>query len=174
MSEINLLHKKQQTDHFGKFLPYLRIVSIVCLIVTTTASLVLFLMKVDSPLVLLKKQEKTAIQNITVYNQQLAKDVVIKDRAQAISQLLSSRSEVPSIVGYIADGVPLGVYVNSLSVNKTETSITVVSQSLVLLQTFVDNMAKIVTEKKVYKTVRLNDFALDQKAKLYAVTIQFH
>lgn len=169
---INLLDdKKNKVLAKTDSLRALRLSAISFLFIVSALSVILFILISLSPLPNLRNQERLAIATLSQYHTDMVKLFWVKERTDTIATFLAKRTSYDKSLEAIQSKLPDGVEVQSLEVEKNTVSLTVSSNSLDLLNTFVSNLTTSVNEKKNFSQITLSSLSLEEDKTKYLVSI---
>lgn len=170
--EINLLAKRKNTFFAGKeTVSKLRIIAIVILFLVGFTSIILFLLKITSPLSALNKEEKMAEDNFSRYGEKVVKVFLIKNRLTAINDIFNKRVDYYKMVDILSKQAPSGVDIKSIEFDKKKISMFVSSSSLTLLNDFLKNLQSAKINNKNFNKIILNGIQLDVKTGKQSLTV---
>lgn len=172
MSEINLISKKRAEDLGSKkILGLLRLASITSLVLTSVFSVGIFFIKINSPLPSLKEEEKRLLTNLSSSKQQVAKIAILTDRLKTISGILSQRLDFDGLVNSLEAQAPQNIAIKAVTVDKKTVSFEVSSPSLNSLNILIENLAIMVSNKKMFGKITLRELTADPSLGEYAFSI---
>ncbi len=172
MSDINLLRKKAQNSKSSeRTLRVLRRTSFIFLFLTAISSIGLFLLNFTSPTSSLQREESKLTSSIAVYQDKAIKFLVINERVKNISTVIAKRKSYWKNIGGVINSLPSNVGVDSLSVNNNKISIVSSSESLLAINTFLDNLTSFSLKKQFFGKVSLTDLTFDTERKQYRASL---
>lgn len=172
MNEINLLRpKKEERRGLKNAQNILRILSLVLLFLTFLSSIILFLLKLNSPLLSTKKEEENILLRLSPLKSKMAQFFIIEERLTNISEIIVKRPNWEKIIETLEKKKPQEVSIDNLSMDKKDLSLSVSSYSLLLLDKFLNNLIEITGDKKVFSNLTLNSTTLDKKSGKYTFSI---
>lgn len=172
MSEINLLFKKRVEDlESKKILRILRLASIISLVLVCVFSVGIFFIKISSPLPSLKEEERRLLANLSSSKQEVAKIAILNDRLETMSGILSQRLDFDGLVNSLEVQVPSSIRIKALTVNKTTVSFIVSSSSLNSLNILIENLAIMVSNKKMFGAITLKELTADPSLDEYSFSV---
>ena len=172
-SGINLIVTKQRSA-FAPLLDrvqILRSIAIFLLFGVSVCSMILFLLISFSPLPALQKQERSEIANLAQFHSDVAKLSFLNERANGIATLISKRANLNKLIDSIQNKLPAGVSIVSLSMGKKTLSVTVDSNSLATLDTFLNTLTDATGVNKEYFHLTLNNLSLDGERNRYLLIV---
>ncbi|MDP3726962.1 MAG: PilN domain-containing protein [bacterium] len=168
--DINLIPGKRKVVlEQKKIVKRLRILSIVLLSTVAFSSIALFLLKLQSPLPSLKREENTLLASLSLLHQKTAKLLLMKNRLKETAIIEKKRQRLDETIGAVVEGVPADVSLSSLSVGKKDVSITASSNSLSSVNIFLDRLVNKVLQKKTFSKITLDSLSLDSKGNRYII-----
>ena len=172
-TNINLLEDKKtkRGPISSRSTQILRYVGIVLLFFVSASSIILFILISLSPLPNLKIQERQVNSALSQSHTDMAKLFLINERTDVATMILANRKSYDRSLELIQSILPNGVDVEGLTIEKNTLSLTVSSQSLALLNTFVSSLTGAVTEKKVFSQLALGNFLIETAKNRYLVTL---
>lgn len=172
MSEINLLLKKRVEDSGSKKpLKILRFISISSLVLTLVFSVVIFFIKINSPLPSLKEEEKRLLATLSSKKQQVAKIAILTDRLKTISGILSQRLDFDGFVNSLEAQALSNIAIKAVTVDKKTVSFRVSSPSLNSLNILIENLAIMVSNKKTFGKIILKELTADPALDEYSFSV---
>lgn len=173
MNEINLLRRgESEIKKPQKLERILRLTSVILLSVVGLSSVTLFILNTTSPLSSLEKEESTLLSQLTAYQNQFNKYLIIQDRLKNISGILSKRTSYTVKINTLLQKVPQNVVVGSLSIDGNNVQMSVSSNSLSAINIFIDNTVELATDKKMFKRLTMNGLSFDVERGQYLLTLQ--
>ena len=149
----------------------LRIIAVSLLFGISGFSIILFLLIALSPLPSLQQQEQNAKQNIAAYHEDMAQLLVISDRIQGGEAILKKRTNYAEPLVVLRQQMPAGLNVTSILVEDKTISLTVISSSLQVLESFLTNMTSITEEQNVFSKVILSKFFFSEGSQSFSLTL---
>lgn len=175
MSEgINLLDPNKQSTSSAilRRLRTMRVVMIGLLFFVSVASVMLFILVTLSPLPSLQKQEQSLRLTLAQSKNDMIKFSWVSEQASTIDTILANRHTIDQTIDLILSKLPSDTTVTAIQVQKNSMSLTIESQSLQSLDTFITNLIGIVQGKKVFSQLNLTDLSIDSTNNAYSMTIQ--
>lgn len=172
-SGINLLvEKKKKTVHpIVTKLIALRFFAVGMLFFVSVLSVILFLLISLSPLPQLKRQEQAVKDNLSAFHTQIAKLLVINERSDTISSIMSKRTAFDKTIDFIKSKLPAGVHLDSLTMGREAVSVTVSSKSLHALDTFINTLVDSAEKKEKFTKVTLTSLSALETKNDYTLTL---
>lgn len=173
MNEINLLRSQEsEKKQPQKLERMLRLTSVILLSVVGLSSVTLFILNATSPVSSLQKEEATLLSQLTAYQNQFNKYLIIQDRLKNISGILSKRTNYNETINNLLEKVPQNVIVGSLSIDGNKVQMSVSSSSLSAINIFIDNTVELATDKKMFNRLTMNGLSFDVERGQYLLTLQ--
>lgn len=170
---INLLHLNNKTASKTLLnrLKLLRMIATTSLFIVSVSSVILFLSIALSPLPKLKQQELAAKNTLAYYNEQIIKMKLLQDRVQSINSILSKRTLYDKQIELIQSKIPHELNLESLTIEKNKVSVTVSSNSLSVIDTFMSNLKHATEESNDFSRIIINNFSRKDNNKGYLLTV---
>lgn len=170
---INLLGKKNQAavSPAARKLWRMRLVAIWSLFVISGFSIILFLLIALSPLPALLQQEKSALATLASHHQEVAKVLFLQDRLQTTSQIIAKRPSFDAKLQAVQDLMPAGIDITEMSIDQKGITVTVSSSSLLLLDTFTNNLLASVDAKKDFSEVVMGKLFINPQRNVFSMTV---
>lgn len=171
---INLLSAEQQLSAKigSQKIKILRGIALWSLFSISAASVILFLLIALSPLPSLQKQEQKALESLSASHPDMAKLLLITDRLKGSEKILSTRSTYDQTLENIKDRVPNNAEISGITMNKSEISVTVTSESLAAIDMFLSNMIAAADAKQDFSRVILSRFFTNEGSGTFFVTVE--
>lgn len=171
--DINLIpNKKRDVVLQAKLVYRIRIFSTAILIFIALMSMLLFVVRLNSPLTSLKKEEAVLLSNISLLHEKTARLLLLKNRLKEISEIRSKRISLDQTISKVTAIIPSEMTIDLLSVDKTTVAITASSGSLATINQFLDSLVESVTTQKVFKKITLQNLSLDNKSRKYIISVK--
>jgi Tfp pilus assembly protein PilN len=171
---INLVgSEKQISVKIGsKKIKLLRMISLSLLFGVSGLSIILFLLIALSPLPSLQKQEQSALQTLSQYHPDIAKHMLVEERLKNSEIILAKRSVFDQTLIKIKNKLPPDATITGITMNSGEISLTVTSTSLVVLDTFLNNLITAAEQKEDFSKVILSKLTTSEGGNTYSLTIK--
>jgi hypothetical protein len=172
-NNINLLgHKDQITvPRASQKLKLLRVIAVLLLFSISAASVILYILIYFSALPAAQQREQTALAEIATSHPEMQKIALIQDRLNGISVVITQRNQYDKVIGSVQSKMPPGLSLYEMNISKKAATVTIQSNSLDLLETFLNNVVDAVGPKKEYAQVTLNSIVSDDVTNQYSLTI---
>lgn len=173
MNDINLLPEKQASNQrTRRILRIFKGSAIISLGLLALCALVVFIVKLSSPLPALQNQENALILELDKSKEKTAKFFLLHNRLLNIQKILSMREDYSVTMQEVFKRMPEGIFVDSLSVTKSEILFTVSSTSLFSLDVFINNLVDATVKKEVFQKITLKNLSLDQRTGKYFLSLE--
>lgn len=173
MSNINLIQGENKTNITRKSrIIVLRWISLVFLFFVAIFSILLFILNNRISISEVKNDQSIVLQKISALDEKAAKYNLLNDRLKGITSLLNARKKYTNTLNAILSLVPDGVLVRSLTLDKDSLSLTVVSASLLPLNSFLTNVTKISLEKHVIRDMTIEGLSIDKINGVYSLSLK--
>lgn len=170
---INLYPRKNASANKKKKIElYLRISSLFLLVSVSGTAIILFFLQSQSAIPTLKEEEKSLLSQLSTRHDKTAKYFLTNERLKSISHVNRQRYPMDELYSTIVQQLPGKVVLNGFSVEKKVLVLSVTSPSLGSLHALVDNITKMVHEKKFLKKLSLNNLGFDYKSRGYSLTLE--
>lgn len=173
---INLLdpNKKNTSTFSMHHLQMMRIIVVSLLFIISVSSVILFILVAISPLPVLRQQEQSLQQSLSLSKSDIVKLALVKERTDAISQFLVKRQKLDQTLGLIESKFSGNTKVTAIQANSTGTIISVESGSLEDLDNFLNGLIVLVQQKKDFSQVILIDLSNDPTNSDYEATVRLN
>lgn len=169
--EINLIAQRKRGVIKNKRLTkFFRLSSAFFLFSVAFLSIAIFILKSTSPIGALQQEENSALNQISKLDQKVVKFLLLQGRLRDISSIINKRTKFDQTLNLMTKEMPSNISIVSLSVNKKNLTITLVSTSLLSLNTFIDGILN-KTNRDGFSRVMLDSLALDQKTGKYFLSV---
>jgi len=171
--EINLIFSKKKNkvsqEHLIKWFNFAAYTSVFLLVVISAA---MYYLDNGQELPLLLKQEQGITQNLNLSQQKVLKLMLVKSRLGDINAITNGRSNFDQTINAIVTALPVGVVVNTFSLNKKAVDITVSSSSLSGVNQFLDFAMSKLNKKELFKTLTINGLTADDRSQTYSLALE--
>ena len=160
--EINLVLKEgieelKQKRKLRRF----RIAAVSSLIVVLVISLSLYLLKLNLSSGLEERKNSLLSQLDPLRNKE-AKLKIVNDRIRNISSIQGTRKDISKIVDEILTAMPEQMSIENLEFEETSVLLEASSNSLVLIDDFINNLIEMGEQKRVVRTMILDSLGFDE------------
>lgn len=173
--DINLLRQKEKAARTldSKYVIFARIIAVLALLIVAFSAILLFALRLLSPLEKLKAEEESITKQLLAMSGKRLKLVVIKERLQEISDIIKRRPEFDKKIELLETHISSSVVLSNLRIDNTKIQFTASSPSLQSIEEFFDALIKTTTnpQKKVYKRVSYDSLSLSSTSNTYTVNI---
>ncbi len=171
-NDINLLVSKDANYlRQKKILSLARLVAFTSLGIVTLLSVIAFFLNSQFSPTLIKSQEDTVMQSLSKQSKKQAKLFVVNNRITNITTVLNKRVDYYKILSLILDKIPTNVSIDRIEVGKKQISLTISSNSLIPIDTLINNFVDMVRNKKLINSLTLNSLALNAKTSQYSISL---
>lgn len=171
-SNINLV-SISKTEGRGRenLIRNLRIASIISVIGVGTISISLFVILqglYPAPVI---KQEQEVIKSISSFRDREGKLILVKNKVKGVEEVITKRQKYDEVLRNVSDQIPSGVAIGNLSINDTRLSLSVSSNSLLLIDETINNLYGIVLDNKIIKNFTIENISADPSSSGYSMSI---
>ena len=161
-NEINLVLKEgveelKQKRKLSRF----RIAAVSSLLMVLVISLSLYLLKLNLGSALEERKNSLLSQLDPLRNKE-AKLKIVNDRLKNISIVLGTRKDISKIVDEILTAMPGEIFVENLEFEETSVTLKATSNSLVLIDDFINNLIDMAEQKRVVRILILDSLDFDE------------
>lgn len=168
---INLFRNRQKMQvGRGKIFNTFRNISIVSLVVVSLFSVLLFILNTNPSLLSLQRQEAKLLSSLSSSHPKAVKLLYIEERAKGIASIIEKRPLSTESLNTVLAVVPASVSVKSFTVDKKSVLVTASSSSLLAIDTLLNALVGMISNKKVFKSVTLDTLIVDAKLNQYVVS----
>lgn len=170
---INLYPRKNSSANKKKKIEqYLRVGSLFLLVLVSFGAIVLFFLQSQSAIPTLQDEEKSLLTQLSAKHSKTAKYMLTNERLKSINDITNTRYPMDELYSVVTQQLPAKVALNGFSVEKQVLVISTSSSSLGSLNTMIDNMTKLVRDKKFLKKLTLNSLGFDYKTGSYSLGME--
>lgn len=148
-----------------------RYIAIGVLFIVAALSVIFFILIATSPLQQLKHDKYVAIQKLGRYHQDIAKLLILEERADSIKTILASRPSITMINQDLQKRLPDTVSIKTLSIKGKKITITATSPSLTQVNTFMNNLIDGTKQKKISK-VAVQDLSVEEAHGQFLIILE--
>src|SRR3989344_1802795 len=138
-----------------------RIAAVSSLIVVLVISLSLYLLKLNLSSGLEERKNSLLSQLAPLRNKE-AKLKIVNDRIRNISSIQGTRKDISKIVDEILTAMPKQMSIENLEFEETSVLLEASSNSLVLIDDFINNLIEMGEQKRVVRTMILDSLGFDE------------
>lgn len=166
--EINLLPSKdRKLDREKKILSILWIFASLSLLIVFASSIILFFLKLNSPLLTLRKKEADILVQISQFGSKEVQFNYLSDRLINIKSIIEKRYSFNEIIEDIIKIVPEDVSADSISLSRGHFSVIFSTKSLLAADKLLNNAIDMTEKKKVFKKVGISGITTNPKTGEY-------
>ncbi|HZJ18552.1 MAG TPA: hypothetical protein VFD45_02965 [Patescibacteria group bacterium] len=153
-SNINLLQQKDdQLIKKQKRLKILKLIAGILLATVALFSIIIFILNTKFSVTSIKNEQNSVINSISALKAKAAKMILVNDRIKGTSEILKKRKDYTSLIQKVLNSVPGEAKTAGLDINKDSLNMSVSSNSLLSIDTYLENMIKLSQEKKLIKNL---------------------
>ena len=170
---INIVsNKNSQIERELRILNILRFTAVSMLVTIALSSIIIFVVSVQIPLSALRQEENSTIARISQLHKKLATYYLIKDRINNINTLMSTRKDYTKSLKPVLAMVSGDLTVDDLDVEEDVITLTVSGNSLVGINTIINDLIASSESKKYISNVTISSLNLNTTAGRYSVTFE--
>jgi Tfp pilus assembly protein PilN len=171
-NDINLIGNKDHASipTASRKLKIVRAIAIVLLFGVSASAITLYILIAFSPLPQVQQQEQEALTAISLSHPEMTKIALLDDRMKGIAGVLATRNKYDTVLEALSTKLPRDVRISQVSMNEKSLGLTVKTQSLTSLTTFVETLQHAV-ENKEYKSITLNSIISDNESNIFSLTM---
>ncbi|HSX40641.1 MAG TPA: hypothetical protein VLF68_03425 [Candidatus Saccharimonadales bacterium] len=151
---------------------FVRIVSVICLLVVLLVSVALFLLTQSTLSSSTHTQEQSALGTLKFLQAKEVKVRLTHDRLDAVLSVLKKRNNFDSILNTVLQPLPADVSIDSLEVDPAGISILASSRSLFSLNTFTDALTNLSKKRKALGKITLNNLIFNTQSGNYSLSLK--
>lgn len=171
--EINLLpHRNLGILQQERTIMLVRIIAIFSVVIIISSGIGLFFLGKTYSLDNMASQQQNIQSRLNLLSGKATKELQLVDRMKRIEKIFGDRSSLLNQINTVQQQVPQGVDIDTLTVTKEDVSMSVSSNSLTQLRTLLNSLTQMVSEKKVFKKLTIQNVVLDQKTGIYSVGVE--
>jgi Tfp pilus assembly protein PilN len=172
-NDINLISNQDAASlKEKKRLKAVRTIAIASLAIVGLVSVVIFIINSQTSLVSIKKDENSALQNISYLNKKAAKLAIINNRLKDISDILQKRKNYTSAMNTLLQLMPPGVNIGTLDLGKKDVTLIVNSNSLLPVDKFLNSLIDLSSKKQVINGITIESLIFNEKTGNYSLSIK--
>ncbi|MDO8620797.1 MAG: hypothetical protein Q7R31_00720 [Candidatus Levybacteria bacterium] len=172
INDINLLVGKDANYlRQKKLLSLVRLMAFASLGIVALLSVIAFFLNSQFSPTEVKKEEDVILQNLSTLSKKQAKLFIINNRIQNITTILNSRVDYYKILNFIIGKIPAEVSIDRIEVDKKKISLTISSNSLIPINTLINNFVDMVRKKETITSLTLNSLTLSVKTSKYSISL---
>lgn len=171
-SNINLLQQKDdQLIKKQKRLKILKLAAGISLAIVAFFSIIIFILSTQFSVSSIKKEQNSVINSISSLKEKAARIILVNDRIKGTSEILSKRRNYSNLIQTVLKSVPSETKTASLDINKDILNMTVSSNSLLSINTYLEEMIKLSQEGKLIKSLAIKGITVNLKMGEYNLSI---
>lgn len=170
---INLLRNtKAQLLQKKKSVAILRWISYGSLVFVLISALVVFFLKLESPLPALKQQESQAKSQLSLQNERIIKYLFVEQRTTEIADILGKRRRYDQTAKTVTSGIPASLAIRDLSIEDSAIKISLAGTSLLLINDAISYIDGLVGTNKAFQQVVLDTMSYDTSSQSYIAVLK--
>lgn len=171
-SSINLLQQKDdQLIKKQERLKILKLTAGISLAVVAFLSIIIFILNMQFSVTSIKNEQNSIINSISSLKDKSAKIVLVNDRIKGISEILKQRKDYSGLIEKVLVLVPSRAKITSFEISKDTLSMTVSSNSLLSINTYLNDMIKLSQDEKLIKSLAIKGITVNFKTGEYNLSI---
>lgn len=161
---INLLIDKRsvKTSPLTKRLKAFRLSAIAILFGSSAFAIIINMLIILSPLPQLRQEEQKQLDNLSVYNLEIAKLSFINDRGDNIHKILDQRPSYDKNITAVQEKIPQDVNFDSFSINNKNYTLKFSGKNLESINLLLDSLMAMTGKKKEYIKIYLTSLSVDE------------
>lgn len=174
-NEINLLTKKDKKllKNQGK-LKVFRLIAIGFLISILIVSFSIFLLNHQLSNSSIEKDQESVLVEMKPFIEKEAKIIIINNRIENISKVLTKRIDVFKIINTIVSEIPNGIFIEGLVFKESKISINVTALSLTDIDALFNGLIELAKRKENIKNLTLESFDASGLTGSYKFTLSMN
>lgn len=148
-----------------------RIAAVICLIIVTLLSVLIFVLNITLPIETIKKQQQATIVGISFFHKKLTEYTLLSDRIKNTSNIISKREDYGNQINEIFNKIPADSSIDALNIQPGKMIIIVSSASLFSINKFIDNMVAFGVQGKIIKNVIIQGLTLNVDGGKYSLSL---
>ncbi len=171
-SGINLITKKEDVGlKEKKKVKIARIIAGCALGITVFTSIILFILYNQLQIASIKRDQESAIRNMTILREKSAKLDAVNDRVKSISDIVKKRKNYIGTINLILKQLPKDASIATIDLSSKAIDLRITSSSLLALNIFLDNMIGLAEKKELVSDLTIDGLSLDAKNNKYNLTV---
>lgn len=171
-TDINLLSALQSEEKKEeKTLSLLRIISVGSILFVGISSILIFLIVQAISPESIEKKEKEVISKVSVLRPKQAKLILVSQKIKNIQKIITKRSEYNEVLKKVVANIPSSVVVNSMNIDEQKIHVSVGSNSLAVIDEFLNNFINLANEKDTIGSLTIENMSLGVQSGRYTVSI---
>lgn len=171
-NSINLLRgSKTKKFREEKYIRFLRVISILSLLLVGGVSAVLFFLHANIPVSVVEREEASQKKTFGQLLDTATKLLITQKRIKDITTIIDKRELLDTVLGDLVQTIPENTDITSLALDGKNFSLTVSSPSLSSLDTVITGLVAMTDEKKIFSKITLEGLSIDPKENNYVVSL---
>jgi hypothetical protein len=170
--DINLLPQRK-IGYFSpeRILLFSRSAAVASIILVVSLSILFFILSKDPTVTNQKVDEQRTLAQLNLLQSKTAKYLIIIDRVNKIKIIENQRSNFDQTMSILTDQIPSGITVAGFTMDKKTFSISLAGSDLSLIGIAVDDFTKLITQKKIIKSLTIQGLVTDEKNGTYVLSL---
>jgi Tfp pilus assembly protein PilN len=169
---INLVQSKDEEKvEEKKRIKILNVIAASFLTIIVFCAIIIFIISSQFSLSSIKRDQNAAIFGISQLKNKAGKLITVNDRLRGISDILDNRKDYSAASNALLELVPQGISIKAFSLNKDNVKMTVSSDSLLLVNSFLNTLIDSSAQKKVIKDLVMEGIIFNIKKSEYVMSI---
>lgn len=168
---INLLHD-ERIHASEKDTKILWIIASSTLLIVAVSSIIIFVMKMQSQLPVLQKNENDLLSSMSLFQTKIIKHILFTDRLNNIESIISKRTLFDTKLDEVMLIISSELKIHNISMDKKKLSLTMATLSLASIETFNEKLKEMLDNKKLFSRVSFSGITVNQKKGEYSFTIE--
>ncbi len=167
-SNINLLAKKEDINlKEKKRIKILKIIAFSVLGATALTVVVLIILYSQLKLSTIKKDQESAIKNMSYLQEKSAKLMSINNRVNSISEINKNKKKYQDIITTLSKQLPSNIKVNGIDITTEEVNMRLASSSLYDVKILIDRMIALAEAKNTIESLMIDSLSLNTRDNRY-------
>jgi len=172
-NNINLVSNKDEDSlKAKKRLKQVRAIAVISLAIVAFLSIIIFIINSQTSLEGIKKDENSTLQSISYLNKKAAKLAIVNNRVKDVSDILQKRKNYTSAINTLLQLMPPGLSTTTLELGKKDVTVVVRSNSLLLIDKFLNSMMELSAKKQVISSLTIENLVVNQKTGSYSLSLK--
>jgi hypothetical protein len=169
---INLVQSKDEiVIKEKKRVRILNFIAASFLTIVVVCAIVIFVISSQFSLTSIKRDQNQAIYGISQLKIKAGKLLMVNDRLKGISDISDKRKDYSTVSNYLVDLVPQGVSIKAFSLDKETVRMTVSSNSLLQINTFLNSLISLSSQKRIIKNLIMDGIVVNPKTGQYLLSV---
>lgn len=171
--EINLLPRKNTSFlQREQTVTFARIAAIFSVVIVITSFIGVILLGRNYSVTDVESQQANVRSRLQLVQNKTIQQLTLLERTKKIESLLKKRISLTDKITFFQKQIPSNVTIETMTVSPLQVNISVSSTSLTALQSFLDSLTSLVTQKKVLKKLTIDNVIVSQQTGLYSVNVK--